>query len=430
MLELGANPHEVLGAHEADGGVVVRAYQPEARAVRVQPADDGAAVEAELEDPSGLWEALLPTARLPFEYELEIEYPDGNKSRLRDPYSFLPTLGELDLHLAMEGRHEQLYERLGAHVREIDGVAGTAFAVWAPNARAVSVVGDFNSWDGRLHPMRSLGASGIWELFVPGVAEGTKYKFELRTQDGRLRLKSDPVAFHAEVPPANASIVWDAKHVWRDEEWLERRRASDPLREPMAIYELHLGSWRRNPLEGNRPLGYRELADELADYVADLGFTHVELLPVMEHPFAGSWGYQVTGYYAPDFALRDARRLPLPRRPAAPARHRRDPRLGARALPARRLGARALRRDASLRARRPPPGRPSRLGHARLQLRPQRGAQLPARERPLLAARAPRRRDSCRRRRLDALPRLLARARANGCRTCSAATRTSTRSRS
>ena len=300
MIELGANPHGILGAHEADGGVVVRAYRPEAQAVRVQPAQPEAkSVEAELKDPAGLWEAMLPKAKLPLEYELEIEYPDGNTFTLRDPYAFLPTLGDLDLHLAMEGRHEQLYEKLGAHVREIDGVVGTAFAVWAPNARAVSVVGDFNSWDGRLHRMRSLGSSGIWELFVPGVEQGTKYKFEIRTQDGRLRIKADPLAFAAERPPNNASIVWQSKHEWADSEWLERRHASDPLAEPVSIYEVHLGSWRRNGVEGNRPLSYLELADELGDYAADLGFTHVELLPVMEHPFSGSWGYQVTGYFAP-----------------------------------------------------------------------------------------------------------------------------------
>ncbi len=300
MIELGANPHGILGAHEADGGVVVRAYRPEAQAVRVQPAQPEAkSVEAELKDPAGLWEAMLPKAKLPLDYELEIEYPDGNTFTLRDPYAFLPTLGDLDLHLAMEGRHEQLYEKLGAHVREIDGVVGTAFAVWAPNARAVSVVGDFNSWDGRLHPMRSLGSSGIWELFVPGVEQGTKYKFEIRTQDGRLRIKADPLAFAAERPPNNASIVWQTKHEWADAEWLERRHASDPLAEPVSIYEVHLGSWRRNGVEGNRPLSYLELADELGDYAADLGFTHVELLPVMEHPFSGSWGYQVTGYFAP-----------------------------------------------------------------------------------------------------------------------------------
>ena len=296
MIELGADPHRILGAHEADdGGVVVRAYRPEAKTVRVQPAG----VEAELKDPAGLWEALLPKAKLPLAYELEVEYADGSTYTLRDPYSFLPTLGDLDIHLAMEGRHEELYERLGAHVREIDGAVGTAFAVWAPNARSVSVVGDFNSWDGRLNPMRTLGSSGIWELFVPGVGDGQKYKYEIRAQDGRLRIKADPVAFATEVPPANASVIHDYRHEWNDDEWLQQRAQKDWLREPVSIYEVHLASWRRNPLEDNRPLNYLELADELADYANDLGFTHVELMPVMEHPFSGSWGYQVTGYFAP-----------------------------------------------------------------------------------------------------------------------------------
>jgi 1,4-alpha-glucan branching enzyme len=295
VIELGADPHAFLGAHESNGGVVVRAYRPEARAVRVQPAG----VEAELTDPAGLWEALLPKARLPLEYELEVEYPDGSTFTVRDPYAFLPTLGELDLHLVMEGRHEQLYEKLGAHVREIEGVAGTAFAVWAPNARSVAVVGDFNSWDGRLHPMRSLGSSGIWELFVPDVEQGAHYKYEIRTREGRLRLKADPVAAWSEHPPGNASRVHRSQHEWTDDEWLDRRAQGDRLREPMSIYEVHLGSWRRNPVEDSRPLSYAELAEELADYVTDLGFTHVELLPVMEHPFSGSWGYQVTGYFAP-----------------------------------------------------------------------------------------------------------------------------------
>jgi 1,4-alpha-glucan branching enzyme len=294
-IELGSNPHGILGAHEAEGGIVVRVYRPEAEAVRVQPAG----VEAELSDSSGLWEALLPGEQLPLDYELEVRYADGNTFTLRDPYAFLPTLGELDLHLVLEGRHEQLYERLGAHVREIDGVAGTAFAVWAPNARSVSVVGDFNSWDGRLHPMRSLGFSGIWELFIPAVGSGERYKFEVRRQDGTVQLKADPLAFRTELPPANASIVDRSRHEWSDGEWLERRRSADLLRGPVSIYEVHLGSWRRNPLEGNRPLHYLELADELSAYVRDLEFTHVELLPVMEHPFAGSWGYQVTGYFAP-----------------------------------------------------------------------------------------------------------------------------------
>jgi len=296
VIELGSDPHSVLGAHEADdGGVVVRAYRPDAQAVRIKPGN----VEAELKDPAGLWEALLPKAKLPLSYELEVSYPDGNTFTVRDPYAFLPTLGELDLHLIGEGRLEELYGKLGAHVREIDGVAGTSFAVWAPNARSVSVVGEFNSWDGRLHPMRSLGGSGIWELFVPDVGDGAKYKYEIRTQDNRLRIKADPVAFATEVPPANASVVHCSRHEWSDAEWLERRAQSDALREPMSIYEVHLGSWRRNPAEDNRSLNYLELADELSDYVADLGFTHVELMPVMEHPFGGSWGYQVTGYFAP-----------------------------------------------------------------------------------------------------------------------------------
>ncbi|MHB8469489.1 MAG: 1,4-alpha-glucan branching protein GlgB [Gaiellaceae bacterium] len=296
MIELGADPHSILGAHATAAGVVVRAFRPEAQSVRVQPAG----VDAELKDPSGLWEALLPKATLPLAYELEVEYPNGSRFTARDPYSFLPTLGDLDLHLALEGRHQELYEKLGAHVREIDGVAGTSFCVWAPNARSVAVVGDFNSWDGRLNPMRSLGSAGIWELFVPGVGEGAKYKFELRTQAGRLRLKADPLAFYAEIPPETASVVWRPKHEWGDADWLTRRAATDQLRAPVSIYEVHLGSWRRNPLEGNRPLSYRELARELGDYATDLGFTHVELMPAMQHPFAGSWGYQVTGYFAPD----------------------------------------------------------------------------------------------------------------------------------
>ena len=296
MLDLGGpDPHSVLGAHEAKGGVVVRVFRPDASAVRVQPAG----VEAALADPAGLWEAKLPGAELPLDYELEVEYPNGLHVTFRDPYSFLPTLGELDLLLVVEGRHEDLYEKLGAHVREIDGVRGTAFAVWAPNARGVSLVGDFNSWDGRLHPMRTLGASGVWELFVPGLGSGDHYKFEVRRQDGTISLRADPVAFYAERPPGNASIVWQATHTWDDGDWVAGRAASAPLGEPMSIYEVHLGSWRRNPLDGDRPLSYLELAEELGDYVADLGFTHVELMPVMEHPFSGSWGYQVTGYFAP-----------------------------------------------------------------------------------------------------------------------------------
>ena len=189
--------------------------------------------------------------------------------------------------------------RLGASPAVVDGVTGAVFAVWAPNARSVSVVGDFNGWDGRGHPMPAPGDDGVWSLFVPGVEPGARYKFELHAGDGRLRLKADPHAFRTEIPPANASRVYASGHVWRDDAWLDRRRAARPHREPVSIYEVHLGSWRLKTLEGNRPLTYLELADELAAYVTDMGFTHVELLPVMEHPYAPSWGYQVTGYFAP-----------------------------------------------------------------------------------------------------------------------------------
>ncbi len=291
-------PHSLLGAHQAGAGVVVRAYRPDATAVRVVP-PRGNVVELGRRHPAGVFEGRLPRRHLPFRYRLEVDYAGGQTVTLDDPYAFLPTLGELDLHLAGEGRHEELYARLGAHVREIDEVVGTAFSVWAPAARSVSVVGDFNGWDGRLHPMRTLGAAGIWELFVPGVEEGARYKYEVRTADGSLRLKADPVAFAAELPPGTTSIVHRPRHEWHDQPWLDRRRTESQLDRPISIYEVHLGSWRRNSLEGNRSLTYLELADELADYVVDLGFTHVELLPVMEHPFAGSWGYQVTGFYAP-----------------------------------------------------------------------------------------------------------------------------------
>ncbi len=184
-------------------------------------------------------------------------------------------------------------------MQEIDGALGTSFAVWAPSAKAISVVGDFNSWDGRLHPMRSMGSSGIWELFVPGVEEGQRYKFEILTQAGDLRMKADPLAFEAEVPPETSSVVNRSTHEWADAQWLEERARTEPQSAPMSIYEVHLGSWRLNPLEGNRSLTYSELADELAAYAQDMGFTHLELLPVMAHPFAGSWGYQVTSYFAP-----------------------------------------------------------------------------------------------------------------------------------
>ncbi|MDQ4131483.1 MAG: 1,4-alpha-glucan branching protein GlgB [Actinomycetota bacterium] len=293
-----SDPHHVLGPHPSNGGVEVRAFRPAADRVVAHP-EGGEPVELERRHPAGVFVGLLDGAELPLRYELEVSYPDGNVFTLRDPYAFAPTLEEVDLHLAAAGRHEELYERLGAHVREVDGTVGTSFAVWAPAARAVSVIGDFNSWEGHLHPMRSLGASGIWEVFLPGVEDGAAYKFEILAQSGEVRLKADPLAFKTQPPPRNDSVVHRPRHRWRDAAWIERRREEEPHGKPLSIYEVHLGSWRLNPLEGNRPLTYLELADELPTYVGDLGFTHVELLPVMEHPFTGSWGYQTSGYFAP-----------------------------------------------------------------------------------------------------------------------------------
>jgi len=295
-----SNPHSVLGAHPDGDGVAIRVLRPAASEIRAQ-LDDGATVELEQIHPGGVFEGVAEGAELPFHYRLEVDYGSAGTFTIEDPYAFEPTIGELDLHLIGEGRHEELYEKLGAHVRVHHGVSGTAFAVWAPAARAISVVGDFNSWDGRLHAMRSLGSSGIWELFLPGVEPGARYKYEILAADGELTLKADPYAQEAELPPKTASVVFQPHHRWSqpDGEWLRERAARKPLTEPVSIYEAHLGSWRLNPLEGNRSLSYVELADELCAYVTDMGFTHVELLPVMAHPFSGSWGYQVSGYFAP-----------------------------------------------------------------------------------------------------------------------------------
>jgi 1,4-alpha-glucan branching enzyme len=225
-------------------------------------------------------------------YRIEARYEDGTVWTADDPYRFSPTVGELDLHLIREGRHERLWDVLGAHHGEHGEVVGTAFAVWAPNATAVRVAGDFNGWNGVGSAMRSMGSSGVWELFLPAVSPGAVYKFELRGRDGRWHLKADPLARLAEVPPATGSVVTVSDHAWGDDEWMRARVSRDPHSGPMSVYELHLGSWRPG-------LGYREAADALIDYLTPLGYTHVEFLPLAEHPFGGSWGYQVTGYYAP-----------------------------------------------------------------------------------------------------------------------------------
>jgi 1,4-alpha-glucan branching enzyme len=287
-------PHSVLGAHvhEDETGVTVRALRPGAAQVAIVIDDVRHDMTHEYE---GVWAAVLPTSDLP-DYRLAVDYGDGFEHLQDDPYRYLPTLGEMDLHLISEGRHEELWKILGAHVRTYDSptgpITGTSFAVWAPAARGVRVSGDFNGWAGRNHPMRALGSSGVWELFIPGVGNGAKYKYDVLGADSVWRQKADPLAQHTEHPPATASVVFTSDYDWADSDWCKKRVETDWLRAPMSTYEVHLGSWRQG-------LSYKELAEQLVEYVTEAGFTHVELLPVMEHPFGGSWGYQVTSYYAP-----------------------------------------------------------------------------------------------------------------------------------
>ena len=296
------SPHSLLGAHPATvqgvSGSVVRAMHPDATGIEVLP--EGREAVAMEREAGSLFSAFVPNATLPMRYQLRFHFAGGAVWERDDPYRFLPTIGEVDAHLFSEGTHRRLWEKLGAHVRTIDGTRGVAFAVWAPNARRVSVVGDFCGWDGRVYPMRTMGPSGIWELFVPEIGAGALYKYEILTHAGVPRVKTDPFAFKMEQMPGTSSIVVD-EHVypWEDRQWMEHRPHSDPPREPMLIYEVHLGSWARVPEDANRPLSYREIAPRLVEHVRRLGFTHIELLPVSEHPFAGSWGYQVSGYFAP-----------------------------------------------------------------------------------------------------------------------------------
>ncbi len=337
------DPHAILGAHPGPDGVTVRALRPLATKVTVVTSDGRRFPMRHVHE--GVFEATLPDGGLP-DYRLAVSYgspgtgdgagADSQETLTDDPYRHRPMLGEIDLHLISEGRHEQLWKVLGAHVQTLPGestapgntapgntaapasaaadgagatqrqpfgnndharpgfgpVTGTSFAVWAPNARGVRVVADFNHWDGRGHPMRSLGSSGVWELFVPGAEAGMRYKYEICGPDGAWRVKADPMAQAAEHPPATASVIYQSDYTWGDRGWLAARAGRNQHREPMAVYEVHLGSWRPG-------LSYRELADELTEYVTGMGFTHVEFLPVAEHPFGGSWGYQVSSYYAP-----------------------------------------------------------------------------------------------------------------------------------
>ncbi len=282
--------------------VVVRAFVDDAKTCEVVDVGSEAGPRYPLErlSPDGFFEGLIEGREAIFPYRLRIERYNGEIRQFYDPYAFLPTLSEQDVYLFNEGNLHQAHRHMGAHVRTVDGVVGAAFAVWAPNAERVSVVGHFNHWDGRYHPMRSLGASGIWELFIPGLEAGCKYKYEIGTRHGYPHLKTDPYGAFFEAPPYNASVVVEPeRYEWGDAAWLERRKNTDWKTAPMSIYEMHPGSWKRVVEDANRPLTYRELAVELVEYLERMGYTHVEFMPLAEHPFDGSWGYQVTGFFAP-----------------------------------------------------------------------------------------------------------------------------------
>ncbi len=292
------DPFAVLGPHTVDDGVAIRAFVPHVDTLTVL-LEDGTRHEMARVHEEGFFECVVHGASLPISYQLQWRDFQGNSGIYEDPYRFPPALSDYDEYLLAEGTHAKIYEHLGAHLMSVDDVSGVRFAVWAPSAERVSVIGNFNRWDGRRHPMRRHLDSGIWELFVPGLEKGELYKFEIKTPyQGYMVTKSDPVAFFSELRPKTSSIVWDLEeYEWRDDQWLEERRNRDHLGAPMAIYEVHLGSWRRK--NGWEWLTYRELIDELIPYVKQMGYTHIELLPVAEHPFDASWGYQVTGFFAP-----------------------------------------------------------------------------------------------------------------------------------
>lgn len=297
-----SDPHRILGVRRVkEGGSVVRVFQPEATSVSVLLAD-GRRLPLTKVHASGIFESCaegdLPSG--PCDYKVEAVFGNGINAVWNDPYAFPPTMGEVDLYLLGQGEHLEAYRVLGAQLRTFEGIQGASFAVWAPNAQRVSVVGDFNFWDGRAHMMRRLGGSGIWEIFIPGVEEGDHYKFEIRGPHGDVFLKTDPFGFFAQHDLRTACLVADlGRYAWSDGDWMERRARRNAYAEPMSVYEVHLGSWRRRPEEKDRPLSYLELAEELVAYVTEMGFTHVEFLPVMEHPFDGSWGYQVVNFFAP-----------------------------------------------------------------------------------------------------------------------------------
>lgn len=291
-----SNPHTILGPHVHNRSVVIRTFRPAAEKVELIISKRKPELMTQI-DSLGVFEIRLPGEKIP-SYQLRIHYQDDQVVTEFDPYSFPPTVTDSDLALFAEGRHETIYEKLGAHVRKLGRVKGVSFAVWAPQADSVSVVGDLNFWDGRVHQMRNLNNSGVWEIFIPNLQVGELYKYEIRARDWLPFLKTDPYATYTEVPPNTSSIVYERRYKFTDTRWLQKRKKREHYRLPLSIYEVHLGSWRRVQ-EGNRSFSYREVAEPLVNYVKEMGYTHVEFLPLKEHPYGPSWGYQVSNYFAP-----------------------------------------------------------------------------------------------------------------------------------
>jgi 1,4-alpha-glucan branching enzyme len=295
------DPFRILGPHRLGDDLAIRIFRPDAKEVSiVLPGKEEQRFPAKRLRREGFFQATVPGMRRDLDYRVHLTGWDDSTAVVRDPYCYGIIMGEVDLHLFAEGNHLQIYEKFGAHLRTIGEAEGVYFSVWAPNAQRVSVVSDCNGWDGRVNPMRRLLGSGVWELFLPGVGEGVHYKFEIRTPSGALLLKSDPFGLFSQHGIQTSSMVYNLdRYQWADGEWMEARAARKLHTSAVSVYEVHLGSWRRNPQEANRPLSYLELSETLIPYVVEMGYTHIELMPVAEHPFEGSWGYQVTNYYAP-----------------------------------------------------------------------------------------------------------------------------------
>ena len=291
------NPHHILGMHECIDDLYINAYLPGAKVVNAIEVSTRKKYTLVSERGPGFFSVVIKDKK-PFEYKLNVRFDNGDEVTYFDPYVFEPVIDPIDISLFNEGKHYSIYEKMGAHPMTVDGVEGVLFAVWAPNADRVSVVGNFNNWDGRRHPMRKLDYSGIYELFIPGKLVGEIYKYEIKAKSGQVFMKSDPYAFSSEVRPANASRIVDISYKWKDTAWMEKRETKDTDAQPMAIYEMHLGSWKR-PTDGREFFNYRDIASLLADYLLMMNYNYVELMPIMEHPYDPSWGYQVTGYYAP-----------------------------------------------------------------------------------------------------------------------------------